>query len=401
MARKNNVKQERPEWGSVYEESKRRLREEVFNEELYDSVCIAFSGGKDSSTVLQMALDAWDDVDEWTKPIHLIHIDDEIVLPETEAFVNEVIRDPRVYIWWCCLPVKYRNACTNEEQGGWWYPWHPEKEDEWFRELPTIADDQHGEVVTLDHPRIAENPEYEFEMGHHQHKHLVQFLMNRSMDCPVTGESMGTTIQCTGLRSAESLTRYNAIVTRGSWRMPPEDAYEKRGGVCVAHPVYDWSDHDLWYAHEEFDWSYNKAYDVQRQIGLAPANMRTAHPYGEEAVKMKNFEELRYAWPDVYDKAKDRVPGARLGFEMGDQLLRVDKRDDQTWAEKCAQLVSQIEDPELQEMQQNRVNRALRNHQRHSTTPMPQYDPCPYCNQSWRGMADSLQKGDLKGRGGL
>jgi predicted phosphoadenosine phosphosulfate sulfurtransferase len=406
MGKKQAVKQERPDLGTVYENTKRRFKE-LFADDGIDSISISFSGGKDSNTVLRMALDALrdDDVD-YEKPIHLLHIDDEVVLPETEEFVKEVAQIDEVYLWWVCLPTKYRNGNTNEIQDGWWYPWHPEKEDMWIRDMPReFCEETEGcELVTLDHERIQETVAWDtkgFEMGEDQHANVAGYLFAPRWDCPVTGEGMGITAECTGIRTHESMTRYQAIVTRGDWRMYPDEAFESKNEVCVCHPIYDWTDRDLWHAHKKFDWPYNDAYDKQRQIGLAPLDMRTAHPYSEEAVKNRNFEELREAWPEHYEKAKGRVPGSDLGFELGGQIIRRTKRDEQTWKERCAELIANIENEKIKEKQQRRVQRALDAHAEHATEPLPETGSCPLCGQSWANIAGSLQKGDLKGRGGL
>lgn len=407
MGKKQAVKQERPDLGNVYEETIRRFKR-LYNDD-YDSYSISFSGGKDSNLVLRLALEAYrsDDVDMEGKPLHILHIDDEVVLPETEEFVKEVAQIDEVYMWWVCMPTKYRNGNTNEIQDGWWYPWHPDKEDMWVRDMPReFCEETEGcELVTMDHPRmkntVAYNDVHGFQFGKHQHSNVSSFLFADEHECPVTGEKMGITAEMTGIRTHESMTRYQAIVTRGSWRMMPDEAFMDRNGICVCHPVYDWTDRDLWHAHKKFGWSYNGAYDKQRQIGLAPADMRTAHPYSEEAVKNRNFDELREAWPEHYERAKGRVPGSDLGFELGGQIIRKTKRDDQTWKERCAEIIANIENPKIKEKQERRVQRAIDNHAKHSTEPLSETNNCPLCGHSWASIAGSLAKGDLKGRGGL
>lgn len=373
------VKKERPELGDVIEATQDRF-DEAWDE--FDTIAIAFSGGKDSNSVLQMALDAWERNGGKDRPLQLIHTDDEFVFPETEAFVKRVAQDPRIEIWWCALPVKYRNGCSWDQP--WWYPWHPDKQDKWLREKPVLEEIEGAHLVELDHPRMEE-----FEIGEDEHSTLIKHLLH---DQPA-GEDYGKILELTGLRASESMARFRGVMVSGGWLT---DRKEEMDDVWMGRPVYDWHDPDLWAAHLRFDWDYNVTYDKLAKYGVSPGNMRTAHPYAEES--FANREWLKSLWPDLYERAKHRVPGAKAAFEHGKDLFQVKKHEEQTWREKAYQLLAGYEDEELREKQRSRIQNRIDNHHRRATMPLHDTTSCPYCGDSWKRYAKMLYRGDLKGR---
>lgn len=382
-----SVMKDRPDWGDVYQAGKNRVRQ-LFEE--FDTHVVMFSGGKDSGLVLNLCLEVIDELgNEYDQPLQVVHIDDEFMHPETEQYVESFVGDERLKLWWCCLPVKYRNGCIADDENGWWYPWHPEKESQWIRDLPTVPDDAsdaHAERVMLSHSRMAD-----FTIGSTEHKDLPRFLF--------PFEEFGAVAQITGLRVAESMTRYQAVMRREDWRGYPQDCEEDGPQQC--HPVYDWDDEELWHAFDSLAWEYNPVYDAFARLGHSAKEMRTAHPYGEESIGHGMYESLQKNWPDLFEKAKHRVPGAKLAFEVGTQIQAATKGNCDTWKERTAQLLHRIEDDELRSKQRQRVEKNLQYHYQHSTTPPHETRACPYCNVNWRGLARALQRGDLTGRHGL
>ncbi len=82
----------------------------------FERVCVAFSGGKDSSVTLQLALDVARELGR--SPVDVLFIDLEGQYQATIDHVSEMLGRPDVRPWWVCLPLNLRNASSLEE-----FPW--------------------------------------------------------------------------------------------------------------------------------------------------------------------------------------------------------------------------------------------------------------------------------------
>ena len=87
----------------------------------FERVCVAFSGGKDSSVTLQLALDVARELGR--SPVDVLFIDLEGQYQATIDHVSEMLGRPDVRPWWVCLPLNLRNASSLEEP--YWCCWGP------------------------------------------------------------------------------------------------------------------------------------------------------------------------------------------------------------------------------------------------------------------------------------
>lgn len=385
------VKQERPEWGDVHDRTMERV-DYIYRE--FETVLLSYSGGKDSHLCLEVMLDGWDREarkKHYDGKIHLMHVDDEFAFPETEEHVKKYAKHPAVKMWWCCLPIRYTNSLTDKKK--FWKPWDPEKEDQWIRDIPwEVEDIEDAELVRPDHPNLDDR----FVEGKTKHKDLPGIIWDDPDYWPINS--------ATGVRADEAMYRYQSIMQQGRYSGIPEDgtfdpAKTHRPGTVLSKPVYDWTDEDLWAGFAEFEhWEYNPAYDKLAELGVPPSKMRTAHPYGPEAVNNGAYKRVRKAWPELYEKARNRVEGGLFGLEHGDQLLSTSKKEGQQWSDRVAELIDRLEDPELAEFQQRRVQNVLDKHDEKATFPLPQSGGCEFCGMSWYKMAKALEHGDVNQR---
>lgn len=93
----------------------------------FERVCVAFSGGKDSSVTLQLALDVARELGRG--PVDVLFIDLEGQYQATIEHVSEMLGRPDVRPWWVCLPLNLRNASSLEEP--YWCCWEPGAEADW------------------------------------------------------------------------------------------------------------------------------------------------------------------------------------------------------------------------------------------------------------------------------
>src|SRR5687767_12790853 len=101
---------------SCYELARSRLRH-VF--ERFDQIAVSFSGGKDSTVCLNLALEAARDTKRL--PLQVLTFDEEAIPPETVEYLARTAEKPDIDFKWYCVPIEHRNACSPSEPH--WYPW--------------------------------------------------------------------------------------------------------------------------------------------------------------------------------------------------------------------------------------------------------------------------------------
>src|SRR3954469_7816083 len=257
----------------------------------FDHVVVSFSGGKDSTATLHVALEVA--IEKNRLPLDVLFYDEEAIPPETVEYVARVVEDQPVSMRWMCLPVQHRNACSVESPN--WYPWAPESRDLWCRDLPPLA--------------ITEAPDFPLEVE--KRPTIPQYSARLFRP-----EEYGNTVQLLGLRAAEALQRENAVRKRKGDNFIVKDYHGWGfGNVWTAYPIYDWGTDDVWRAPARFGWDHNRAYDVMEMMGLTPHQQRCAPPYGEEPIqKLWTFQQ---GWPELWDKMSQRVPGAASAARYG------------------------------------------------------------------------------------
>jgi predicted phosphoadenosine phosphosulfate sulfurtransferase len=203
----------------------------------FDHVAVGFSGGKDSTAVLNVTREVAHSDPRFARhlPLRFIFWDEEAIPVETEQYVRRMFSCDDIAGEWYCLPVKHRNACSRKSP--WWWPWAPEAEAKWCRPLPPEA------ITGL--PGFPVWPP-EARLSIPDANGL--FMPPRLGNCALL----------MGIRAQESLTRLRAVTRR-----PVENYLIKLdGGTCQgniwkSYPVYDWTTEDVWTAPAKFGWDYN------------------------------------------------------------------------------------------------------------------------------------------------
>ncbi len=256
----------------------------------FDHVLIWFSGGKDSTAVLQVALDVAHSDPRFERhlPLRVLHQDEEAIPYETEEYVRRIAQRPDVDLEWYCLPLRHRNACSRSSP--WWWPWAPESRDQWCRPLPP-------EAIT----ELAGFPIYPQEAR----------LSAPDANGLFAGPERGNTAMLFGIRAQESLTRARAVQRIGGQEglnyVIKLDGGTSHGNLFKAYPVYDWTTQDVWTAPAQFGWDYNSAYDRMEMAGVGHSIQRCSPAFGEEP--LQKLYTYAQCFPEVWDKMIDRVPG--------------------------------------------------------------------------------------------
>jgi len=94
---------------NVYELALDRVRQAY---EMFDTVKVMFSGGKDSTVVLNVVLEVARELNRL--PLEVIFFDEEAISYETEDYVRRVAELPDINLRWLCIPIKHRNATSRK-----------------------------------------------------------------------------------------------------------------------------------------------------------------------------------------------------------------------------------------------------------------------------------------------
>lgn len=347
----------------------------------FDTVMVSFSGGKDSTVVLNLALEEAERRNRL--PLWVLSFDEEAIPYQTEDYMRRVANDPRVNFTWLCLPVVHRNGCSKASPV--WYPWAPEDEDKWVRPMPPEGLTTYGAWPT-DPPSLR----LSIPDG-------VHLLFDK--------RTHGRTVMLMGIRADESLLRQRAVSRRevDNWLIPHFPGTADRAWVWKGYPIYDWSTPDVWRAPAQLGWDTNEAYDLMEMAGMPWEAQRCAPPYGEQP--MRGLWTFKVCFPELWDRMAVRVPGAqtaaryastelygagRAGF-TGDDLAEGD-----TWDAKCARLLE--EHPEgVRQFVANKIVTWAKWHYLHTTDPIL-FAPHPVTGVGWQFLLRVAEKGDFKDR---
>lgn len=368
-------------WGTnklpenVYEAACERLVK-VFDR--FDHVAVSFSGGKDSTATLNVALEVAEQMGRL--PLRAIFWDEEAIPYETEHYVRRVAQDPRVELEWLCLPVKHRNACSTREP--WWYPWAPEAEEKWVRPLPPEA------ITHIDGwPDKVED------------RFTIPEMNGLLFDPKVHGNSAFLM----GIRAQESLTRMRAVRrrTQENFIIPyGQENPTHRGNLWKVYPVYDWTTEDVWTAPKLLGWDYNTSYDNMEMAGIQAHAQRCAPPYGEEP--MRGLWMFSVCFPDIWDRMSERVPGAATAARYASTELysyrsRPTKPDGMKWRDFVLHFLRKHNGPEA-EFIAARLREEILLHYQKTRDPIMPNAGHPDSGLSWDFLLMIAVRGDFKHR---
>lgn len=271
----------------VYTAAKERI-EYIFDE--FEHICVSFSGGKDSGTVLNMCID---EARKRKRKIGVLFIDLEAFYKKTIEFVERMLENNKDVLepYWICLPMESPNSLSYLEPT--WIWWDKEKEPIWVRPMPK------KEYVINE-----ENNPLDFYKKNMPFEEFIKHFGNWYGK----GQKTATLV---GIRTDESLNRFRAIAGTKSMYKDKNYSTKVNKNVYNFYPIYDWSVEDIWTYNGKFQKDYNKLYDLFYKAGVSIHKMRVDEPFGNEA--KAGLSMFRVIEPDTWAKVVNRVSGANFG----------------------------------------------------------------------------------------
>jgi predicted phosphoadenosine phosphosulfate sulfurtransferase len=284
--------------------------------------------------------------------------------------VERVRRDDDVRLDWYCLPVKHRNACSNEQP--FWYCWNPDERHLWVRDLPEGAITEH----------------HAFKFGD-----SFQEWMQRMF--PV---SEGSVCVLTGIRTQESLRRFRVIAVKKNDAFVTSKA--DYGNGYRAFPIYDWSSEDVWRLVAEKGIDYNRTYDIFNQTKLHNRllTQRVCPPFGEEP--LRGLWVYAECFPELWHKMLNRVKGVGTAWRYANTELYSNhsKPEGMSWRDYTSLILETYTELEYRNMVANNINGMIRAHFAKTNDPIRDEEAHPLSGCSWKFLAKLAIKGDFKGR---
>jgi predicted phosphoadenosine phosphosulfate sulfurtransferase len=266
---------------NVYEAALARMRW-LFDE--FEHVHVNFSGGKDSTVLLNLAMQVA--AERGRLPLPVTFIDQEAEWDCVIDYVRAVMADPRVAPRWYQVPIKLFNATSAREP--WLYCW--QEGAPWIRaKEPTSIQ---ANVYGTD-------------------RFTALFEAIFAHDYPTT-----PAVYLAGVRCEESPGRFQGLTS-----------YETYGGVTwgrvsskarghyTFYPLYDWSYLDIWKAIHDHRWAYCRLYDLMYQYGIPTREMRVSNVHHETAVRTLYF--LQEVEPETWDRVTARLAGVQTAGILG------------------------------------------------------------------------------------
>lgn len=318
---------------NVCEATRERM---VFIFDNFEKICVSFSGGKDSTVMLHMAID---EARKRNRKIGVMIIDLE---GQYEYTINHMLNCINLYkdnieLFWICLPLHLRNAVSVYETH--WLCWDPNKKKDWVRQPPKLSITKLKQLPFFEIGMEFEEFDVEFAKWYAQDKKLAVLV---------------------GIRSAESLNRFRTIASRTKERFQNKSYSTKITDLVYNfYPLYDWKTNDVWiYQAKNWDKPHNELYDVMYKAGLTVAQMRICQPYGDD--QRRGLWLFHLIEPHTWAKIVSRVNGANSGalyiHEHGNinGYNRIKKPPGHTWR-SFADLLMNSMPPKTQEHFSNKI----------------------------------------------
>jgi predicted phosphoadenosine phosphosulfate sulfurtransferase len=266
---------------NVWETALERIRY-LYDE--FETIVVAFSGGKDSTVTLELALIVAREKNRL--PVKVCFIDQEAEWEATITYTKEVMHRKEIDPLWIQVPIFLPNSLSQGTP--FLISWEDGKE--WMRDKDPISI---KDEVKLKNAGKEGKPGYWYT-------YFSNTIGQLFPDQPVC--MLG------GIRTEESPTRLVALTHQATYKhITWGKKLDEKKKQFTFYPIYDWSLSDVWKAIHDNDWRYCKIYDEMYRHGVAPHMMRVSNLHHETAVH--HLFWLQQIEPQTWEALTKRLGG--------------------------------------------------------------------------------------------
>lgn len=257
----------------------------------FEKIYISFSAGKDSSVMFHLVME---EAIKRGRKVGVLLIDLEAQYELTIRHAEQMFEHyaDNIEVYWCCLPMKLRNAASNYEPV--WCAWDPDRKEDWVRPLPK-------------HKGVISDPSFfPWFQGRMEFEEFIELFAEWYSDGKPTAAFIG-------IRADESLNRYRTVaIWDKGMHFGKRWTTEVCEGVYNVYPIYDWHVTDIWKYHAAYpDKLHNEVYDRMHLAGVPLSQMRLCQPYGDD--QRRGLWLYHLIEPATWGKVVARVNGANSG----------------------------------------------------------------------------------------
>jgi predicted phosphoadenosine phosphosulfate sulfurtransferase len=245
----------------------------------FPNVIVGFSGGKDSTATLNLALQVAKEKDRL--PLKVLFIDQEAEWQGTIDYVTKVMTDPRVEPMWYQMPMVITNNASSYNRYS--YCWDDKEKDNWIHDK---------------HPLSIKENKYGTERFHELFNKIVEKEFKEIKTCLIAG-----------VRTEEAPKRFVALTHAITYKhITYGTVLNKKYQHYTFYPLYDWSYTDIWKYINQNTIQYNKVYDEMYKHGVRINDMRISNLHHETAIQVLLL--VQKIEPKTWNKVADRIDGA-------------------------------------------------------------------------------------------
>jgi predicted phosphoadenosine phosphosulfate sulfurtransferase len=260
---------------NVYDEALIRIRY-LFDE--FENIVVAFSGGKDSTVILNLALKIAEEKNRL--PLKVLFIDQEAEWQGTIDYVTKIMTDSRVEPLWFQMPMVITNNASSYNRYN--YCWNEDEKDKWIHNKHEIS--------------IKIN-KYGTNRFHDLFNKILLTEFTNLKSCYLAG-----------VRAEEAPKRLAGLTNALSYKDITWGKVINKETHYTFYPIYDWSYTDIWIYIHKNNLEYNKVYDELYRHGVVINDMRISNLHHETAIQsLLLVQEIE---PETWNKITDRIDGA-------------------------------------------------------------------------------------------